>query len=89
MRLLAHEGRMTQPRKCPVCEGSGMRYTTPATANQPHAEKCHSCNGRGVVWEPESMPEPPICDFLDVKNPSMNFATTAPLGIKDATLTRE
>lgn len=42
---------MSQPHKCPVCEGEGTRHRR-GYCNT--AEKCHACNGTGIVWEPET-----------------------------------
>jgi hypothetical protein len=49
-----------QPYVCPVCNGNGLRppgfysqvsgiWTDSSTA----LEKCRSCDGTGVVWQPE------------------------------------
>lgn len=34
---------MSKPHKCPVCNASG-KY---------EGKKCHGCDGRGFVWEPQ------------------------------------
>lgn len=34
---------MTKPHKCPVCKATG-KYD---------GKKCHGCDGRGFVWEPQ------------------------------------
>jgi len=56
---------MAIPHKCPVCEGSGKLFqsdvasspfTIPTTAPLPtYYKSCNSCNGTGIVWEPEHL----------------------------------
>ncbi len=42
---------MSQPHKCPVCEGSGEQRGWSIDHCPP---KCPACDGKGVVWEPET-----------------------------------
>lgn len=44
---------MSQPHKCPVCEGSGK--VIDAMLRQQVA--CHACGGRGVLWEQTTGPQ--------------------------------
>ena len=51
---------MSQPHKCPVCEGQGTVSRPPHVAGDVHEWTdtsagpwtCHACDGKGVVWEP-------------------------------------
>ncbi len=51
---------LSQPYKCPVCQGSGYVGYPPGTdlslpgftASQPGPWKCAPCNGSGVLWGP-------------------------------------
>lgn len=42
---------MSKPYKCPSCEGTGKVLDVSSTL----MKSCHSCSGRGVVWEPETL----------------------------------
>ena len=44
---------MGQPHKCPVCDGEGKK----ANMRTHQIEDCPSCQGSGVVWEPEGQQE--------------------------------
>lgn len=41
---------MSHPHRCPLCQGSGE---LPTNTTNPYVV-CHACNGKGIVWEPES-----------------------------------
>ena len=38
---------MTQPFKCPICDGRGK------TMDALKPVDCHVCKGKGIVWSPE------------------------------------
>ncbi len=49
------------PHKCPVCNGNGKVASGFYNQTSGHwstvdstPETCRSCNGKGIVWEPES-----------------------------------
>lgn len=44
---------MGQAHKCPNCEGSGQRVNERTR----QMDTCHSCNGSGVVFEPDRSDE--------------------------------
>ena len=45
------------PHACPVCYGHGTGYN-PCAADKADVDKCHACNGTGIVWETHVVQEP-------------------------------
>lgn len=43
---------MSEPHKCPVCNGEGKVYDPDATSTG-LTKTCHACSGTGIVWEPK------------------------------------
>ena len=45
---------MSEPHKCPVCNGSGkVEVTHPISSTVPDIRNCNACGGTGIVWEPK------------------------------------
>ena len=66
---------MTQPHRCPVCEGRGMRPKE-GKGKARGAEDCPACNGRGIVWEPDGpavITSPPKTDEAYVFPPVTTY----------------
>jgi DnaJ-class molecular chaperone len=40
---------VSEPHKCPVCEGTGKKVDERIREQVP----CSACKGTGVVWEPQ------------------------------------
>lgn len=68
---------MSQPFKCPVCNGSGkyrVYHQNNTTSSCPYTDQnCHGCYGTGIVWSP---PEPMQIDpENDYPNPTSGSNT--------------
>ena len=46
------------PHKCPVCDGTGavLSVQQGAVTATPLKRTCFACKGKGVVWEPGTLP---------------------------------
>ena len=69
---------MSNPAVCPLCHGEGKRI--PTLKVEP--EECNACEGKGVVWSPEtSQPTyiPYYQPFIPYFYPQLPI-TTAPYG---------
>ena len=53
--------RMT-PHACPVCFGQGTGYN-PSAADKADVDKCHACNGTGIVWTPPTVVTTPMFEY--------------------------
>lgn len=53
---------MSNPHKCPICHGTGKLSKGPFPVHSTgmnintYQVSCNSCNGSGIVWEPETVP---------------------------------
>lgn len=60
---------MTQPFKCPACDGQGKRVLPPAysggTCVSMTESPCHACNGTGIVWSPDKHWSDCLCKKCD------------------------
>ena len=61
---------MSTPYQCPICGGSGkLPLASQHQTTEVIEETCHTCYGRGIVWEPS---EPKPCEHQAFRLLSVN-----------------